>query len=195
MSGDTTELHPAYRAATRRAKWYAPAARGGLNAAIKCHLSARPGLCTGFLEGQFVRFYQQSLFTWNNHATAPLRVTGQQVKKMNNAWVLSGGLPLEAFRHYYPEAEMVEGMVTLSLDCDDTEYASWYRGRVADLIATQVARQGEVCGEAASHLTVTLLPSVVQVIETWSLTGSSGADTEQLIHHLRHAIASARGAS
>ncbi|CNH06099.1 Uncharacterised protein [Yersinia thracica] len=104
-----------------------------MNAEKKCRLSAEYGGCVGFLEGAFVRFYQQGLFTWNNFTDTPLKVCGRPVKKLDGTWLLSGGLPLTSFLAQKLDAKIYQWGAVLDMTWENDEYEFWYHNEIGRL--------------------------------------------------------------
>lgn len=72
--------------------------RGQMNIENKLKLTNNNQQIIGFKEGMFIRFYDQSLYLWqqwvNGRAGLPqLKVLRKSVKKLSGREVLYGGLP------------------------------------------------------------------------------------------------------
>ncbi|CNF69243.1 hypothetical protein ACTZGB_09735 [Yersinia bercovieri] len=149
----------------------------------KCRLSAEHGGCVGFLEGTFVRFYQQGLFTWNSFTDTPLKVCGRQVKKLNGTWLLSGGLPLASFLAQKIDAKIYKWGAVLDMAWENEKYEFWYQKEVNRLsvpsyqptITTQILMEGN-----DESLTFPL-----NTLFHWGLFTSTKKEQKMLIRKIR----------
>ena len=113
-----------------------------MNIEDKVRLSKEAVLSNKFIgikEGMFVRFYNESLFVWQqwavlNQALPSLKIIAKTIKKMNNQWIFYGGLPVSIL-----ENEGVclnkDGIVSIDFDIDMRGYLQWCEKRKPSLIA------------------------------------------------------------
>ena len=91
----------------------------------------------GIKEGMFVRFYEQSLFGWQQWVSKQdqlptLKVLRKKVKKLNGREVLYGGLPIESLKQAGIDIG-TEAVIELEIIIDFSEWESWRQEQRAQM--------------------------------------------------------------
>ncbi|KPA53779.1 hypothetical protein VT25_05340 [Photobacterium leiognathi subsp. mandapamensis] len=91
----------------------------------------------GIKEGMFVRFYEQSLFGWQQWVSKQdqlptLKVLRKKVKKLNGREVLYGGLPIESLKQAGIDIG-TEVVIELEIIIDFSEWESWRQEQRAQM--------------------------------------------------------------
>jgi len=91
----------------------------------------------GIKEGMFVRFYEQSLFGWqqwaSKHDQLPtLKVLKKKVKKLKGREVLFGGLPTESLKQAGIDIG-TDAVIELEIIIDFSEWESWRQDQCAQM--------------------------------------------------------------
>ncbi|KFF76270.1 hypothetical protein IY40_25105 [Serratia marcescens] len=97
-----------------------------MNIEDKRLLSARPGKLALLREGQFLRCYQQSLFTLVHTVYPDIKILGRAVKKLKGQVVYYGGFPQSVLHNLLPEN--VATPWGAEVDCDvpgEGAYQAW----------------------------------------------------------------------
>ena len=95
----------------------------------------------GIKEGMFVRFYEQSLFGWQQWASKQdqlptLKVLKKKVKKLNGREVLYGGLPIESLKQAGIDVG-TEAVIALETIIDFSGWESWRQEQCAQMDDTE----------------------------------------------------------
>ncbi len=95
----------------------------------------------GIKEGMFVRFYEQSLFGWQQWVSKQdqlptLKVLRKKVKKLNGREVLYGGLPIESLKQAGIDIG-TEAVIELEIIIDFSEWESWRQEQRAQMDDTE----------------------------------------------------------
>lgn len=91
----------------------------------------------GIKEGMFVRFYEQSLFGWQQWVSKQdqlptLKVLRKKVKKLNGREVLYGWLPIESLKQTGIDIG-TEAVIELEIIIDFSEWESWRQEQRAQM--------------------------------------------------------------
>lgn len=100
-----------------------------MNIEEKLELVKNSKVIVGIKEGMFVRFYEQSLFGWQQWASTQselptLKVLRKNIKKLNNKEVLYGGLPIESLIRS-GVAVGNEKKILLEFEIDFSDWDKW----------------------------------------------------------------------
>ena len=91
----------------------------------------------GIKEGMFVRFYEQSLFGWQQRVSKQdqlptLKVLRTKVKKLNGREVLYGGLPIESLKQAGIDID-TEAVIELEIINDFYKWEPWRQEQRAQM--------------------------------------------------------------
>lgn len=147
----------------------------------------------GIKEGMFVRFYEQSLYGWQQWVLTRgdgqlpvLKVLRKKIKKLDGREVLYGGLPIESLR----QAGIDVGndiIVSLSVNVDLSGWDNWREVQRAQ--AEESSEVGSVSlSEALSNRRYVRLFLPEDVVEKVKQAQSINSPLDWLLHEIKSAI-------
>lgn len=142
--------------------------RGQMNIENKLKLTNNNQQIIGFKEGMFIRFYDQSLYLWqqwvNGRAGLPqLKVLRKSVKKLSGREVLYGGLPEETLSRQGIKVDQ-EGVVRISFE-GVLDLSEWEQWREKHLTFLATVEEGGLDSDAKKHHLYVKVFLPVEIVE------------------------------
>ncbi|MCR9941937.1 hypothetical protein [Vibrio owensii] len=146
----------------------------------------------GIKEGMFVRFYEQSLFGWQQWVSKQdqlptLKVLRKKVKKLNGREVLYGGLPIESLKQVGIDVG-TEAVIELEIIIDFSEWQSWRQGQCAQMDDIEEKSPYNPCDDDLLNRRYVRLFLPEAIVDKVMMTKASSSSLDWLLIAVKQAI-------
>ncbi|MEZ8862573.1 hypothetical protein [Vibrio sp. 10N.247.311.51] len=146
----------------------------------------------GIKEGMFVRFYEQSLFGWQQWVSKQdqlptLKVLRKKVKKLNGREVLYGGLPIESLKQAGIDIG-TEAVIELEIIIDFSEWESWRQEQRAQMDDIEEKSPCNPCDDDLLNRRYVRLFLPEAIVNKVMMTKASSSSSDWLLIAVKQAI-------
>ncbi|WP_001019791.1 hypothetical protein [Vibrio sp. RC586] len=146
----------------------------------------------GIKEGMFVRFYEQSLFGWQQWVSKQdqlptLKVLRKKVKKLNEREVLYGGLPIESLKQAGIDIG-TEAVIELEIIIDFSEWESWRQEQRAQMDDIEEKLPCNPCDDDLLNRRYVRLFLPEAIVNKVMMTKASSSSSDWLLIAVKQAI-------
>lgn len=146
----------------------------------------------GIKEGMFVRFYEQSLFGWQQWVSKQdqlptLKVLRKKVKKLNGREVLYGGLPIESLKQAGIDIG-TEAVIELEIIIDFSEWESWRQEQRAQMDDIEEKLPCNPCDDDLLNRRYVRLFLPEAIVNKVMMTKASSSSSDWLLIAVKQAI-------
>ena len=146
----------------------------------------------GIKEGMFVRFYEQSLFGWQQWVSKQdqlptLKVLRKKVKKLNGREVLYGGLPIESLKQAGIDIG-TEAVIELEIIIDFSEWESWRQEQRAQMDDIEEKLPCNPCDDDLLNRRYVRLFLPEAIVNKVMMTKASNSSSDWLLIAVKQAI-------
>ncbi|MCS6137007.1 hypothetical protein G3496_19040 [Shewanella baltica] len=146
----------------------------------------------GIKEGMFVRFYEQSLFGWQQWVSKQdqlptLKVLRKKVKKLNGREVLYGGLPIESLKQAGIDIG-TEAVIELEIIIDFSEWESWRQEQRAQMDDIEEKSPCNPCDDDLLNRRYVRLFLPEAIVNKVMMTEASSSSSDWLLIAVKQAI-------
>ncbi|MDE1315324.1 hypothetical protein MEG05_14695 [Vibrio aestuarianus] len=146
----------------------------------------------GIKEGMFVRFYEQSLFGWQQWVSKQdqlptLKVLRKKVKKLNGREVLYGGLPIESLKQAGIDIG-TEVVIELEIIIDFSEWESWRQEQCAQMDDIEEKSPCNPCDDELLNRRYVRLFLPEAIVNKVRVTKASSSSLDWLLIAVKQAI-------
>lgn len=146
----------------------------------------------GIKEGVFVRFYEQSLFGWQQWVSKQdqlptLKVLRKKVKKLNGREVLYGGLPIESLKQAGIDIG-TEAVIELEIIIDFSEWESWRQEQRAQMDDIEEKLPCNPCDDDLLNRRYVRLFLPEAIVNKVMMTKASSSSSDWLLIAVKQAI-------
>ncbi len=146
----------------------------------------------GIKEGMFVRFYEQSLFGWQQWVSKQdqlptLKVLRKKVKKLNGREVLYGGLPIESLKQAGIDIG-TEAIIELEIIIDFSEWESWRQEQRAQMDDIEEKSPCNPCDDDLLNRRYVRLFLPEAIVNKVMMTKASSSSSDWLLIAVKQAI-------
>lgn len=146
----------------------------------------------GIKEGMFVRFYEQSLFGWQQWVSKQdqlptLKVLRKKVKKLNGREVLYGGLPIESLKQAGIDIG-TEAVIELEIIIDFSEWESWRQEQRAQMDDIEEKLPCNPCDDDLLNRRYVRLFLPEAIVNKVMMTEASSSSSDWLLIAVKQAI-------
>ena len=146
----------------------------------------------GIKEGMFVRFYEQSLFGWQQWVSKQdqlptLKVLRKKVKKLNGREVLYGGLPIESLKQAGIDIG-TEAVIELEIIIDFSEWESWRQEQRAQMDDLEEKSPCNPCDDDLLNRRYVRLFLPEAIVNKVMMTKASSSSSDWLLIAVKQAI-------
>ncbi|MFV8387525.1 hypothetical protein ACNO5E_25845 [Vibrio parahaemolyticus] len=146
----------------------------------------------GIKEGMFVRFYEQSLFGWQQWVSKQdqlptLKVLRKKVKKLNGREVLYGGLPIESLKQAGIDIG-TEAVIELEIIIDFSEWEYWRQEQRAQMDDIEEKLPCNPCDDDLLNRRYVRLFLPEAIVNKVMMTKASSSSSDWLLIAVKQAI-------
>lgn len=146
----------------------------------------------GIKEGMFVRFYEQSLFGWQQWVSKQdqlptLKVLRKKVKKLNGREVLYGGLPIESLKQAGIDIG-TEAVIELEIIIDFSEWEYWRQEQRAQMDDVEEKLPCNPCDDDLLNRRYVRLFLPEAIVNKVMMTKASSSSSDWLLIAVKQAI-------
>ncbi|EGQ9132298.1 hypothetical protein IB299_20080 [Vibrio parahaemolyticus] len=146
----------------------------------------------GIKEEMFVRFYEQSLFGWQQWVSKQdqlptLKVLRKKVKKLNGREVLYGGLPIESLKQAGIDIG-TEAVIELEIIIDFSEWESWRQEQRAQMDDIEEKLPCNPCDDDLLNRRYVRLFLPEAIVNKVMMTKASSSSSDWLLIAVKQAI-------
>ena len=146
----------------------------------------------GIKEGIFVRFYEQSLFGWQQWVSKQdqlptLKVLRKKVKKLNGREVLYGGLPIESLKQAGIDIG-TEAVIELEIIIDFSEWEYWRQEQRAQMDDIEEKLPCNPCDDDLLNRRYVRLFLPEAIVNKVMMTKASSSSSDWLLIAVKQAI-------
>lgn len=146
----------------------------------------------GIKEGMFVRFYEQSLFGWQQWVSKQdqlptLKVLRKKVKKLNGREVLYGGLPIESLKQAWIDIG-TKAVIELEIIIDFSEWESWRQEQRAQMDNIEDKSSCAPCDDDLLNRRYVRLFLPEAIVNKVMMTKASSSSSDWLLIPVKQAI-------
>ncbi|MFA0080253.1 hypothetical protein AB4427_19310 [Vibrio artabrorum] len=146
----------------------------------------------GIKEGMFVRFYEQSLFGWQQWVSKQdqlptLKVLRKKVKKLNGREVLYGGLPIESLKQAGIDIG-TEAVIELEIIIDFSKWESWRQEQRAQMDDIEEKSPCNPCDDDLLNRRYVRLFLPEAIVNKVMMTEASSSSSDWLLIAVKQAI-------
>ena len=146
----------------------------------------------GIKEGMFVRFYEQSLFGWQQWVSKQdqlptLKVLRKKVKKLNGREVLYGGLPIESLKQAGIDIG-TEAVIELEIIIDFSEWEYWRQEQRAQMDDIEEKLPCKPCDDDLLNRRYVRLFLPEAIVNKVMMTKASSSSSDWLLIAVKQAI-------
>ena len=140
----------------------------------------------------FVRFYEQSLFGWQQWVSKQdqlptLKVLRKKVKKLNGREVLYGGLPIESLKQAGIDIG-TEAVIELEIIIDFSEWESWRQEQRAQMDDIEEKSPCNPCDDDLLNRRYVRLFLPEAIVNKVMMTKASSSSSDWLLIAVKQAI-------
>ncbi|WP_238928542.1 hypothetical protein [Vibrio sp. S17_S38] len=140
----------------------------------------------------FVRFYEQSLFGWQQWVSKQdqlptLKVLRKKVKKLNGREVLYGGLPIESLKQAGIDIG-TEAVIELEIIIDFSEWESWRQEQRAQMDDIEEKSPCNPCDDDLLNRRYVRLFLPEAIVNKVMMTEASSSSSDWLLIAVKQAI-------